>query len=342
MTKRHKTLSLCVLLFVINGTGLAVQDLSGLFEQVRSSVVLVKTQGTLETPGRMGPPMTTEGTGSGVLIAANRVLTSAHVVQAEDFVVVHFIHGEDIEAKVLSSSVLPDVALLELREKPKGVTPAKIGNSDETKVGEPVMLVGAPFNMPYTLSTGHISNRVTAKKIGRGLTEIEHFQTDASINRGNSGGPMFNMKGELIGIVSGMLTESGGFEGFGFAVTSSVIKEILLEVGHVWTGIEGQFIGEPMTEMLNVPQANGILIQRVAMDSLGSRLGLRPGVYPATIGGEQLKLGGDIVLEVLGQPFEGWKSLTHFRRAFAGLRKGATIQVVVWRHGERVVLSCKR
>jgi serine protease Do len=340
--KRLTLLNLCVWLSVVHGTGWAVQDFSDLFEQVKSSVVVVKTQGMAAVAGLTGPPVAVKGAGSGVLIAGNCVLTAAHLVQAEDFVVVQFIHGQEIEATVLSSSTLADVALLGLKEIPEQGKPATIGNSNEMKVGEPICIVGAPFEISYTLTTGHISNRVTGNTIGRGLTEIEYFQTDAAINKGNSGGPMFNMKGEVIGLVSGFLTQSGGFEGLGYAVTSRVTKEVLLKAGHVWTGVEAQLIGEPITAILNVPQANAILTQRVAMDSLGSKLRLRPGIHPVTIRGENLKLGGDIILEVQGHIADGHESLARIRKELADVKKGALIQFVVWRHGRRVVLSCKR
>lgn len=162
------------ILIISWGQSAGARDLSGLFEKVKSSVVM-------------------QGIGSGVLIDERRVLTAAHVVQAKDEVIVHFYDGQKLKAKVLSSSQQADVALLELKKKPKRVTPDPIGDSDIVKVGEPIFIVGASYGLSYTLTAGHISNRFMAEDIGGGFHQVEFFQTDASINQGNSGGPMFDM-----------------------------------------------------------------------------------------------------------------------------------------------------
>jgi len=317
------------------------QDLSSLFEQVKPSVVVVETEGMPLALDGLGLSAKTQGLGSGVLIGDRRVLTAAHVVQAEDLITVRFHDGQTIGAKVVSSSQQADVALLELKKKPKGITPAQIANSDNAKVGEPIFIVGAPYGLSYTLTAGHISNRITAGEASSGFYAMEFFQTDAAINEGNSGGPMFNGKGQVIGVVSHILSKSGGFEGLGFAATSSATSRILLEGEHVWTGVEAQFIGEPITALLNVPQPVALLVQRVASDSLGSKLRLQGGYLPVPLGNTTIMLGGDIVLEVVGVPIEGPHSSMQIREKLASLKKRDTVSVVVLRKGRRVQLKCK-
>lgn len=319
----------------------SAQDLSALFEQVKPSVVVVETEGMLMVSDGLEASAKMPGLGSGVLIGDRRVLTAAHVVQAEDSIAVRFHDGQEISAKVISSSQQADVALLELERKPKKITAAEVANSDGAKIGEPIFIVGAPYGLSYTLTAGHISNRIAAEEAGSGFYAIEFFQTDASINEGNSGGPMFNMQGQVIGIVSHILSKSGGFEGLGFAVTSSAASRILLEGEHVWTGVEAQFISEPITTLLNVPQPVALLVQRVASDSLGSKLGLQGGFLPVPIGNTTIMLGGDIVLEVVGVPIEGPHSGEQIREKLASLKKRDTVNVVVLKKGQRVQLNCR-
>jgi S1-C subfamily serine protease len=124
------------------------------------------------------------------------------------------------------------------------------------------------------------------------------FQTDAAINRGNSGGPLFDEKGRVIGIVSFILSASGGFEGLGFAVTSNTVRRALIESRAVWTGMTGIVLSGDLARALQLPQAGGYLVQQVARYSPAEAAGLKPGRIPAVIAGHALLLGGDIILSV--------------------------------------------
>jgi len=167
------------------------------------------------------------------------------------------------------------------------------------------------------------------------------FQTDAAINVGNSGGPMFNMEGEVIGIVSHIVSEGGDFAGLGFAVTSNVAKELLTS-DSFWTGLEGYAVSGDLAEILNLPQATGVLVQRIAKGSPAEELGLRAGAVQAVIEEEKMLLGGDIILKVggigLGANFTG---LEDIRDYLSKLKVGATWTVTVLRGGRVVNLSTK-
>ena len=148
-----------------------------------------------------------------VMACLGIVLTAAHVVQAANQVVVVFPNGEELQATVTGSSETHDVALLRL-ERAVTTPPAVLGNSNEMRIGEDVFVVGAPLGESHTLTVGHLSAH--RKRAGLlGTSSVEFLQTDASINPGNSGGPMFNMDGEVVGIVSHILTQSGGSVGLG-------------------------------------------------------------------------------------------------------------------------------
>jgi serine protease Do len=175
---------------------------------------------------------------------------------------------------------------------------APLGESKKVRVGDEIFIVGAPYGINHTLTVGHISGKRKPENLSDQLVPIEFLQTDAAVNQGNSGGPMFNMAGEVIGIVSSILTRSGGFEGIGFAASIDNAKELLLEQRPFWTGLELLFVKGDLAKILNLPQKAGFLIQRVTDLSPGYRLGFRPGKIPARIQNKELMLGGDIILKI--------------------------------------------
>src|SRR2546428_13848763 len=205
----------------------------------------------------MGSPVSVGGLGSGVLISPDgKILTAAPVVQTADAIEVEFLTGEPLRAPVLSSEPSADVALLQLEKAPRGPFVAKIGDSDSVEIGAPVFVVGAPLGASHTLTVGYISARRKPNATLSGMSRAEFFQTDAAINQGNSGGPLFNMQGEVIGIVSYILSHSGGSEGLGFAVTSKVARQ-LLEQKSFWSGVSGYMLSGDLAQGFNVPPPGG-------------------------------------------------------------------------------------
>jgi serine protease Do len=168
----------------------------------------------------------------------------------------------------------------------------------------------------------------------------EFFQTDAVINQGNSGGPMFNMAGEVIGIVSHNISKSGGSEGLGFVVTINTAKKLLLEQRSVWSGLEGRLLTNDLADILNLPpKALGYLVKTVAKGSLGEALGLRGGTKVAIIDGEKIVVGGDVILKVQSIPVNDFASYERIRAALMGLTLGATVTVTILRAGEVIDLQ---
>jgi len=188
------------------------QDLADLFDANKSSVVTIHVAEELNTG--MGDPRTftsSLGLGSGVLIRDNIILTAAHVVANAEAIMVQFYDGETIPAETYRISRVADIAVIKLNKPPGNPQVAVLGNSDETRIGTEVFVIGAPMGLPNSLSTGVISGRHAENKTTSDGKMLEFFQTDAAINTGNSGGPMFNYQGEVIGIVSSILTRSGRF-----------------------------------------------------------------------------------------------------------------------------------
>ena len=288
-------------LLIPSQAGAADPTPSELFLLVDPAVVEIAT--VQQVVADQGPArrVSSGSLGSGFLISADgQIMTAAHVVQVADQLSVRFVTGDVVAARVVASDPGSDVALIKVESVPAGIMPVTLGDSDSSKIGDQVFVIGAPYGIAHSLTAGHISGRRTPDKLFGGFEKVELLQTDAAINEGNSGGPMFNMRGEAIGIVSHILSSSGGFQGIGFVITSNLAKHLLLDDPTPWTGLYGVLIEGPLARALNIPQRAGTLVEGVAAGSPASAIGLRPGNLNATIAGQTLTLGGDIILAVNG------------------------------------------
>ena len=321
----------------------SAQDLSDLFEKVSPAVVQIQTKEKAIVGSGMAKQMVTqEGMGSGILISDDgQILTAAHVVQTAEDVKVVFKNEEVIPAKILGADKTADVALIKLLWPPKdkSIFIPKIADSDMMKIGQQVFIIGSPYGLSQSLSVGHISGRHKKSSVTHNMNLMEFFQTDASINIGNSGGPMFNMDGEVIGIVSYILSESGGFQGLGFAATINMAKRLLLEEKGIWFGVDGVMLPPALARIFNLPQNGGILIQKVADLSPGSMMGLQGGVFKMEIEGEELIVGGDIVLTMMGVKIENSDDMLNVKKKLVQIKSKDEIQVQVMRNGKIVDLK---
>lgn len=315
--------------------------LSDVFKRVNPAVLEIHTLGTDVARDGSARQVSVAGLGSGVLISPDgKVLTAAHVVQTADAIEVEFVGGEKLRARVLSSEPAADVALLQLEGLPRDSKVAKIGNSDAVETGDQIFVVGAPLGVSHTLTVGYISGRREPKSTFGGMSLAEYFQTDAAINPGNSGGPMFNMKGEVIGLVSYNLSQTGGSEGLGFAITAKVANELMLEEKSFWSGVNGYLLSGDLAEVFNVPQPGlGLLVQRIASGSPAEQIGLKAGTMRATIGDDDLIVGGDIILAIQGIPLTQPSDLVTARQKLAALHPGDQATVTVLRGGRILHLT---
>ena len=315
---------------------LNAQDLSQLFERLDESVVTIEV---VEYKIQNQKVTTSGGLGSGVIISKDGlILTAAHVVESANEISVKLQNGIAFSADVISISKAADVALLKLRAVPSSLKPAIIGDSNNSKIGEQILIIGAPRGLEHSLSVGHISRKIDKNMISNG--EMAGFiQTDASINQGNSGGPMFNIKGEVIGIVSFILTNSGGFEGLGFAVDTNTAKKVLFDVNSFWTGFDGLFLNEGLAGIFNTPQKSGVLIQRVTPNSFADKIGLKPGVIQAEILGQNLWIGGDIILSIQGLSCNEPHDLGTVKKQIENLKAGDQVLIEVLRKGKVLTLK---
>lgn len=319
------------------------EALREVFKRVNASVVVINTiRDVIESP--QNERVSVAELGSGVLISNDgQILTAAHLVQTADTVLVQFSGGDLIAARVIASEPAADVALLKLnRTPPSGAAAAQLGDSDKTEVGDQIFIVGAPHGISYTLSVGYITGRRRPNLVYSGFSLAEFFQTDASINQGNSGGPLFNMEGEVVGIVSAIISKSGGSEGLGFVATSNLARQLLLERRSFWSGVSGYFITDKIAKVLNVPPPGaGLLVQYVAKNSPAAQMGLRGGTTKATFDGENVVLGGDVVLAVQGIPWNV-KNYEKIQEVVGRVNPGDLVRVKILRSGEQLELSAKK
>jgi serine protease Do len=233
----------------------------------------------------------TQGLGSGVLVSSDGyILTNHHVIENADRIVIDLTDGRSYQARIVGTDESSDVAVLKV-DTDEDLPTVPIGDSDQLKVGQWVLAIGNPFGLQHTVTYGIVS------AVGRGdvgIVDVEDFiQTDAAINPGNSGGALVNLRGELVGINAAILSQSGGYQGIGFAIPVNLatrIKDQLIEYGEVivgYLGISYQTLTADMADALGVRSKTGVLINTVHPDSPAERAGLLRGdVIVAMDGGE--------------------------------------------------------
>jgi 2-alkenal reductase len=259
--------------------------------------------------------------GSGFVVSeSGYVLTNSHVIttagegnaadkpEAAKTVYVQYRDSEQVPAKVVGWDLYDDVGLLKVDPRDHPVSPVPLGDSSEVVVGEPVAAIGSPFGNESSLLTGVVSATERAiRSLTSGYNLVDAIQTDALINRGNSGGPMFNARGEVIGINAQIRSDTGTAEGVGFAVPINAAKRSmaqLIETGRVryaWLGITTRTVTPRLAEHFGFPAEQGAAVQEVVDESPAAEAGLRPGGDREEWEGIALRPGGDLIVAVDGQ-----------------------------------------
>jgi S1-C subfamily serine protease len=258
-----------------------------------------------------------------------------------DEITVEGIAGEVVRATIISANAAADVSLLQLERVTAAMRVAKVGDSSTVKVGDQVMVIGAPYGLTHSMSAGWISARWPPNTIFRDMPLAEFFQTTATINTGNSGGPMFNMAGEVIAIVSQNISKSGGSEGLGFVVTINTAQKLLTERKVFWSALQGVMISGDLAAIFNVPAPAAFLVKTVAQGSMAWDMGLLGGDRIVTIGGKEIAVGGDIILSVDGIPVVSEDNIEKIRNRLAGAPLGTPFTMKVLRAGKVIDLTGK-
>ncbi|NBI40601.1 Do family serine endopeptidase [[Haemophilus] felis] len=235
-----------------------------------------------------------KGIGSGVIINAEKgyVLTNNHVIDGADKITVQLQDGRELKAKVIGSDEMSDVALIQI-EKPKNLTALTIADSDKLKVGDFTVAIGNPFGLGQTVTSGIVSalGRSTGSDSG---TYENYIQTDAAVNRGNSGGPLINLRGELIGINTAIISPSGGNAGIAFAIPSNMANNLvqqILEFGEVrrgMLGIKGGELNADLAKAFDVEAQQGAFVSEVLPNSAAEKAGLKAGDVITALDGQKI------------------------------------------------------
>ncbi len=251
-------------------------------------------------PGQQGPSAPTTGEGSGFIVSADGVvLTNAHVVADANKVTVRLTDGRELVAKVVGIDKKTDVAVL--RIDAKGLPTVKIGNPAATRVGEWVVAIGSPYGFENSVTAGIVSAK------SRALPEenyVPFIQTDAAVNPGNSGGPLFNLAGEVIGINSQIYSRTGGYQGLSFAIPIDVAMKVegqLVATGRVSRaklGVSIQDIDQGIVDSFGLPKAAGALVASVEKEGPAAKAGLQPGDVILKFNGRDINRSSDLPLAV--------------------------------------------
>ena len=324
-----------ILFFSLNLLG---QDLSKLFNESIKSVVTIFTT---ELKYANNGVMPQESLGSGVIVDTNGlIMTAAHVIETANIIKIKLHNGNIYDAEIIRSIPSADIALIKIKDEVPGLVFSEINKLYNTvKTGHQVYVIGSPLGIEQSLSSGYVSGFLKRNVLSNG-NMAKFIQTDAAINQGNSGGPMLDMQGRIIGIVSYILSQSGGFDGIGYVVDIQTAQELLLEDdSHFWSGFDGYFLDQNLAAVLNLPQKAGLLVQRVSKNSFAEKMGLSGGFFQAEIFDQKLWLGGDIILEILGEKCDNPHRLDAIKQEIQSLKTGDSIVLKILRHGKVIDLE---
>ncbi|MBJ7332780.1 MAG: trypsin-like peptidase domain-containing protein [Solirubrobacteraceae bacterium] len=292
-----------------------------------------------------------EGVGSGFVVSeSGEIITNAHVVtdgegkklKNADQVFVQFADDNQVPATIVGTDPNADVALLRVRRGGLTLRPLRLGSSSEVAVGAPVAAIGSPYGEPQSLSVGIISgvDRTIESLTGFSISGV--VQTDAAINRGNSGGPLVDARGRVLGVNSQIRSTGGGGEGVGFAVPVDVVRRSVADlrrdgkVEYAYLGVETSPVYPQLAERFGLGTRTGAWVQRVTPDGPSDESGLRAGDERVRFQAASYRDGGDVVIRLGGSPVG---SPDELGQALARFGPGDRVPLVVIRDGKRVALT---
>ena len=304
----------------------------GLYKRLAPATVFLSSMYTSDHP--MLDPSAT-GVGAGFILDQDgTVLTNAHVVERASAITATLFDGRQVRVEVVGSDAETDLAVLRLPRDKHPYATVPLGDSDQLQVGQRALVVGSPFGLGFTLTSGIVSG--LGPLPGKlGLVDSRVIQTTAPINPGNSGGPLVDTQGRVLGISTAMLI---GAQNIGFAIPINTAKAVLAELkqrGRVirpWLGVSGMFPTAEFISLFALPLGEGFLVEDVEDGSPAVDAGLRAGTLDVVVQGVPWILGGDIIMALDGHPI---RTPGAFLEAMKGMQVGRTIEVEYLRDGAR-------
>lgn len=291
------------------------------YDQVSTSVVEISARG--------GSQSSAQGSGF-AYDNVGHVVTNQHVVAGASSISVSFWNGVELDAKLVGTDPSTDLAVIRVDAPPGLLSPLRFADSSSVDVGDPVLALGSPFGLEGTITSGIVSALHREMTAPNNFTITDTIQTDAAINHGNSGGPLLDDRGRVIGVNAQIESKSGGSDGVGFAIPSNTVRSIARqlistgEVRHAYLGVE------------MAPVDDGVAITRVRPDTPADEAGMRAATGIELVNGQERPTGGDVIVEFDGQAVT---SPTALQSAVDARQPGETVSVVVLRDGDRQTLE---
>ena len=320
-------------------TGSAGIDVGDIYRRSGPGVVQITSTSTgqsgVDVNGNPVQGRAQQALGSGFVIDKDgHIVTNYHVVQGASRVEVSFSNQDTVKARVVGTDPSTDLAVLEVDAPAKALTPLALADSDAVQVGDPVVAIGNPFGLDRTVTAGIVSALQREVRSPNNYTIDHVIQTDAPINSGNSGGPLIDAHGRVIGVNSQIETASGGGGnvGIGFAVPSNTVKSIVAQllvdgrVDRAFLGVTLQDVSPDVARVLRLPVTKGVLVGAVKPGSPAAKADLKGGTTHVVVAGESYQLGGDMIVAIDGKPVA---SVDALRDAIAAHKPGDKVRITL-------------
>jgi S1-C subfamily serine protease len=298
--------------------------------------ITVTSTSTADPSNPFGGGQSQRSQGSGfVYDSQGNIVTNEHVVDGAKSVSVRFWNGDIYKATVVGSDPSTDLAVIKVDAPQSLLSPLTVGDSSKVLVGDGVVAIGSPFGLEETVTSGIVSALHRQMEAPNSFTINDSIQTDAAINHGNSGGPLINAGGEVIGVNAQIRSDGGGSDGVGFAIPSNTIRAIASQlvdsgkVEHAYLGVSVQTIPASVASQLNLVE--GVELVTVRSGTPADDAGLKASTGTKTVDGDQYPTGGDVITEFGGQKVTTSEQL---QRAVDAKRPGDTVSVTYWRDGK--------
>jgi S1-C subfamily serine protease len=332
----------------VSGTSGEALSLQEIYRNDAPGVVQVTTTSTVEQPrgnwfGNSFVPGTEveRSLGSGFVIdKAGHIITNYHVVAEARSIRVSFSNSESMKARVVGKDLSTDIALLKVQASSRALQPLEFGNSDTLQVGDQVAAIGNPLGYDRSISAGIVSALQRSLRAADGSPIERVIQTDALLNKGNSGGPLLNAQGLVIGVNAAVGVNWGGTPrntGIGFAIPINTVRDVVGQlrahgrVDHPLLGVLGRSVTPAMKKQFGLAAQRGVLVARIVPGSGAENAGLRGGTSQVVVAGESYQLGGDLIVKAGGQDIVSTERL---RELVSEHKPGDTLSVEFYRGDE--------
>jgi S1-C subfamily serine protease len=328
-------------------------SIAEIYERAAPGVVQVTTTSKVEGAvdpffGFDVPDETRRALGSGFVIdKAGYVVTNFHVIEEADKIEVSFSNNDSMKARIVGRDPSTDIALLKVEANSRALRPLVLGDSSALRVGDDVLAIGNPLGFERSATRGIVSAVQRPLRAPSGFTIDHVIQTDAALNRGNSGGPLMNSRGAVIGVNSAIETAGDGSQGnigIGFAVPINTVRDVVAQlkekgrVDHPYLGIEARPIQANIADLFRLPVRKGLLVENVFPETGAAEAGLRGGTTRVVVAGESYMIGGDIIVRADGRELVSTERL---REVVSEKEPGDRLKLEIYRGQERESVEIK-